>query len=124
MKNIICFLLIFNFCSPKGKFVEDKEKNHSEGLFIIDKCQNSFIYIAELNKQGKETLTKGGKLDLVKGEYFKIIDILNIKFPEIGIEFLSLKEGILNLKIINTNYFTQQMGDTGALLFKATVVYS
>jgi len=122
MKNLILTLVIFCSCFMNKK--QDIDSRNLKNLMDISNCQNSFVYLAELNDSGKEVLIKGEKLNLIKTDYQRILKEIRKNYPKIDFSFVSLNKNILNLKINNSVYFTQQLGDTTPTLFKASLIYS
>lgn len=139
MKTLIaCFIIpILLSCSTTGnKIVELTNSNNSDtlgGSIALDtlkktkiNCEltnKSAVYIVDINKEGKEFLVKGDSLDLIKHNISSIISSLNSKF-QVKIQKVKTASDTLFVRIINSTVFTQQIGDTGADWYLASMVYS
>ncbi len=114
MEKSILFLLscLFSLASKS-------QANCNECKCLSNKSYTWKIVSSEKN----QFLVRGDSLFLIKEKTKKIIEVLN-KENKVKIKFLKEKENTIFVKIINSTFFTQSMGDAGANWYLASLVFS
>ncbi len=98
-----------------------KTSNQEYGYCTIAKQADIWVIVDDTSGS---FLIRGEKIGPIKNSYQNIVSAINRKYvnPSISVE---KKEGdTLFVRIDSSEMFTQRMGTTGALNFKAVVVYS
>lgn len=114
--KIICFCILSLLIS---KWAHTQIDCNNCTCFIND----SYLWKAFVGKSGKEFLVKGDSLDRIKNNTKMIVQFFNKEY-RIQIKLLRIKTRVAYLKIINSEYFTQQIGDAAANWYMAELVYS
>lgn len=74
--------------------------------------------------QNKEYLERGKLLDSITPTVTGLIEILNKRPYECSIEYIGQRNDTLDIRILNDEYLTEQMGSTGAFNILGETVYT
>ena len=130
MKYVIFNFLLYVSCnnstSSTGNINLDLQENG--GQVLNSPCaedslkQNSFIWYPSVDPKGGIILKRGNKLSAVKN-VDSAITLVAEKF-KIKLKKIKTEGDTIFLEIVNTNYFTQQMGSTGSSEFMLSCIYT
>ncbi|MBC8006049.1 MAG: hypothetical protein H7X84_11285 [Verrucomicrobia bacterium] len=74
--------------------------------------------------QNKEYLNKGKLLDSKASSVPYLIEVLNKRPPECKIEYVDRMNDTLQIRILNDEFLTEQMGSSGSYCFLGETVYT
>ncbi len=131
LQYLVLFVLFVNACSssPSDKSENKKEftlkKNVKNEEITKDSLLNNItpIWKVEMLGNGEEVLVKGDSINFIKDDYRQLIIALN-KNNKVQIEFQKIRGDCIYVEIINSTYFTQSIGDTGADWYLVSLVYT
>lgn len=132
MKNFIyiCFALILLASCQSN---EKEDKNQTSGN--TEPAKSNIVppeekrldvpwIVTDNEKTNKLEIKKNPAADASNLNVQDIIDALNIKYPQIKLEWVKQAGEKAFVKIDDANYLTQQMGTTGAESYLAETVFS
>ncbi|MGB4775729.1 MAG: hypothetical protein WBP45_11180 [Daejeonella sp.] len=125
MKNFIyiCFALIL-LASCQSNEKENKGLTSSNNEASEEKKLDVPWIVTDNEKTQKLEIKKNPAADASNLNVQDIIDALNIKYPQIKLEWVKQEGEKAFVKIIDADYLTQQMGTTGAESYLAETVFS
>ena len=98
--------------------------NNTDMLSRCDLINHSAIWHVDIGKKNmKEYLVKGDSIDFIKNDYKKLVVEINNE-NKVKIKLVKVKDSTVYVKITNSTYFTQRLGDTGADWYIASVLYT
>lgn len=74
--------------------------------------------------QSKEYLQKGKLLDAKASSVTRLIEVLNKRPTECKIKYVDRKNDTLQIRILNDEFLTEQMGSSGSYCFLGETVYT
>lgn len=125
------FILFIQACSPTVsdsrliekdstiKCINNNEDNGKDSLLN----NKTPIWKVEISCNGEEVLLRGDSINFIKDDYQQLIAALN-KNNKVQIEFQKIRGNCIYVAIINSTYFTQNIGDTGADWYLASLVFT
>lgn len=101
----------------------------------LNKCEDAELDSSDLHTeyywhtaydsiQNKEYLKKGRLLDSTPPSVAHLIDVLNKRPPECKIEYVDRLNDTLQIRILNDEFLTEQMGSSGSYCFLGETVYT
>lgn len=107
-----------------GDTMTDSNQTNYYTVNSCDLSNSGIIWKIEVNKKDyKEYLVRGDSLSYIEPDALVLIKELN-KYFRVDAEFIKMNKRDIYIRILNVDYFTQQMGDTGADWFMASTVFT
>jgi hypothetical protein len=125
---VILFLYLFSGHVENSDHLNGSKIERNDRVEYTDPCTNSpkrqktYTWYTDFDSKGRMVLIRGGMLDSIK-TIDSAIAYLN-KSSFVKIKKLKEKKNVLYVKIINDEYFTQQIGSTGASEFILSTLYT
>ncbi len=96
--------------------------NNTDSMRTI--VNRSMIWTVQPQGTNKDKLKAPDSVQLKSYSYSKLIDLLNQNYPDIQIDFDKISHDTIFVKIPESLRLTNQIGDTGAENFLASVTYT
>jgi hypothetical protein len=124
--NIAVALLFLISCQSDTKKSNDQSSDSSSAIASIDKEKRLDIpWTVVYNDTTKTSqMKKNPVADMKNLTVQDIIDALNIKYPQIKLEWIRQEGNKAFVKIADAEYLTQRMGTTGAEEYLAEATFS
>jgi hypothetical protein len=127
--KLIAVIFLFSSCGNNSD-VEKTEVDSSavaDTVFTADPLRSSYevvtqgYYVWDVDIE-KKTLKKNPELAATNINADSVINGLNQQYENVLLEKLSIKKETINLRIVNSDHLTNQMGSTGAAQYIAQAV--
>ena len=124
IKWIIQFMQIDSSLDKGGKWNRDLKKG--DGLYTIDTNRIAdYYWNTEFDTNtNREYLIRGILIDSISKSLDELIGILNKRPTKCKIEYFETKGDTLEIKILNDEYLSEQMGTLGADCYMAETVFT
>jgi hypothetical protein len=130
--QIIYLVLLLNACINAEKTHNKKNysNNHSKDVqlkkdsnIVCSLVNSSCLWKIEIDTNGVEYLIKGDSIDYIKDDLKLMVFELN-RINTVKLKIVKKHKNTLYVKILNSTYFTQSIGNTGADWYLAIAVFS
>ncbi len=83
----------------------------------------SMSWTVNVDDKGKEYLIRGDSLKINTYSIERLFAAMNGNF-DVHIKLIKIKDSTVYIKILNTTYFTQQMGTAGSSWYLASIIFT
>jgi len=118
--KFLCFslaILLLTACQNSGENKATSSDKGSEKVLELP-------YNAEYNEHTQKLELKHTVLDVSKLKAGDMIEAINLKYPEIKLQLVSIDHNIARVKIDNATALTDKLGSTGAQTYMAEATFA
>jgi hypothetical protein len=128
--SVVLFLLanLFFSCqsnrSGKGDVVPDSPRVKTSADTTTIKSDSHYLWSAELLPGEGLVVKKSNPISRDSLTADNILQVLNVMYPKIPVQFVRTVNDTLYVRILNSTYLTQKIGSSGAQAYLAELTYN